>query len=139
MQRFRVNWLRDGDRNTSFFHAQASKRRKKNLIEGLAGEDGRWTDDLADIQEIASLYFKKLFNSNGSKRYDEILDAVNPSITAEMNEDLLSEFTAEEIFTALKEMHPTKAPGPDGMPAFFFQRYFHIVGREVISFCLDFW
>lgn len=35
-------------------------------------------------------------------------------------------------------MGPTKAPGPDGFPALFFQQYWHIVGEEVTSFCLDY-
>ncbi|OMO59710.1 reverse transcriptase [Corchorus capsularis] len=138
LQWSRVNWLSEGDRNTSFFHAQASKRRKKNSIEQLEGENGRLSDDPVEIQDIASAYFKKLFISSGSKHYDEILEAVNPSITTEMNEHLLADFTAEEIFTALKQIHPTKAPGPDGMPVFFFKKFWHIVGSDVTSFCLDF-
>ncbi|KAA3459980.1 reverse transcriptase [Gossypium australe] len=42
----------------------------------------------------------------------------------------------EEVFSTLKEMGPTKAPVPDGFPALFFQRYWHIVGKEVTTFCL---
>ena len=34
-QRARLNWFQEGDRNTRFFHARASSRFQKNLIEGI--------------------------------------------------------------------------------------------------------
>ncbi|CAL9021650.1 unnamed protein product [Prunus brigantina] len=55
-----------------------------------------------------------------------------------MNQTLLSEFTAEEVKHALFQMHPSKAPGPDGMSPFFFQKYWDVVGGEVTAAILDF-
>ncbi|KAA3468409.1 reverse transcriptase [Gossypium australe] len=34
-QRARINWLKLGDRNTSFFHKQTSLRKKRNLIQNM--------------------------------------------------------------------------------------------------------
>lgn len=34
-QRLRMNWFRDGDRNTRFFHAKASAQFQKNWVESV--------------------------------------------------------------------------------------------------------
>ena len=50
-----------------------------------------------------------------------------------MNGDLLAVFKAEEVQFALQQMHPTKALGPDGMSPIFYQKYWEIVGPDVIE------
>ena len=49
-----------------------------------------------------------------------------------------SDFSADEIKEAVFQMAPTKAPGPDGMNAFFHQTFWHIVVDNVVSAILDF-
>ncbi|KAL5562410.1 hypothetical protein UlMin_032157 [Ulmus minor] len=44
-------------------------------------------------------------------------------VSPKMNNILLKPFTEDEVKTAVFGMSPTKAPGFDGMPALFFQKY----------------
>ncbi|KAL9427669.1 hypothetical protein AB3S75_029786 [Citrus x aurantiifolia] len=57
-------------------------------------------------------------------------------ITPEMHSHMEEPFTPEEIVNALSQMCPTKAPGPDGLPAAFFQKHWQAVGRGVVTTCL---
>ena len=50
-----------------------------------------------------------------------------------MNEELIADFKAEELWCALKQMHPTKAPRSDSMSPIFFKHYWDIVGLEVVN------
>lgn len=45
----------------------------------------------------------------------------------------MAEFKAEEVWQALQQMHPTKAPGPDGMSPIFYQKYWDVVGYDVVN------
>ena len=54
-------------------------------------------------------------------------------------QDMLSRvFTADEIKEAVFQMGPTKALGPDGMNALFYQKFWHIVGNDVMNAVLEF-
>lgn len=36
----RISWLREGDKNTKFFHAATAERRKRNRIELIQNDEG---------------------------------------------------------------------------------------------------
>ena len=83
-------------------------------------------------------YFEKLFASSHPVISEELIDAVPTKVTDRMNSILLQEFQATEVERALKQMHPLKAPGLDGMPPLFYQHFWPTVNSVVIHTVLDF-
>lgn len=50
--------------------------------------------------------------------------------------ELEAPFTGEEVKIVLFQMHPSKGSGPDGMSALFYQKFWGIVGRDVVDMAL---
>ena len=53
-----------------------------------------------------------------------------------MQEVLARKYSAEQVRVALFQMGPTKTPGPDGINAFFYKKFCHVVGDDVITVVL---
>ena len=56
-QRSRDRRIREGDRNTAYFHAVANQRRRKTLVHSLHGPHGP-TYDNKEMLDIAATYYK---------------------------------------------------------------------------------
>ena len=136
-QRSRAVWVKCGDRNTKFFHATASNRRRRNRIEGLYDGEGRWKEDKEEVEGIILNYFQEIFSTSHPVESGCSLGAIEKRVSDDMNDDLLQEFREEEVRRALKQMHPTKSPGPDGMSPVFFQSYWDVVGPQVVDCVLN--
>ena len=132
-QRSKVSWMNAGDKNTKFFHAQCSQRRQTNRISGLRDDSGVWHSDMAKVSELAIEYFQNIFSSSNPTEevLSTCLDGKERVVSDEMNDALLTDFTADEVLMALKHMYPTKAPVLDSMSTIFYQTYWSIVGPEV--------
>ena len=136
-QKEKAHWLKEGDKNTKFFHAQASERRKQNTIVGIWDEQGRWCDDEESIAQAAISYFDNIYSSSHPSRIAEVTEAIPSMVTDEMNESLIREFTGDEVVVALKQIHPNKASGLDGMSAVFLQKHWSIVGNNITNMILN--
>ncbi|KAL0319628.1 UNVERIFIED_CONTAM: hypothetical protein Sradi_5224300 [Sesamum radiatum] len=139
-QRAKALWLEAGDRNTSFFHAKATEWRHQNEIKRINDELGNEVNHKEGIQMVVLNYFWSIFASTNPtpKSVDEVLRCVEHRVTHAMNESLTQHFTSEEVLHVLKQMHPLKSPGPDGMSLVLFQKYWSIVGTDVYATVLDF-
>ncbi|KAG2598477.1 hypothetical protein PVAP13_5KG367307, partial [Panicum virgatum] len=133
LQRSRISWLQEGDRNTGFFHRKATWRSKKNKIRGFISEDNRYVENKGEMEAMATKFFQDLYMKDTSVKPESIADMIEPLLTQDMNEILCKPFTNEEISDALFQIGPLKAPGPDGFPARFFQRNWEVLRDEVIG------
>ena len=111
-QRSRALWIKCGDRNTMFFHATASNRQRKNRIEGLNDSEGRWREGEEEVEDIILKYFNDIYSITFPTDFEASLGAVGRRVSEAMNAKLLKEFKEVEVWRALRQMHPTKSPGP---------------------------
>ncbi|XP_071909569.1 uncharacterized protein [Coffea arabica] len=109
----RIQWLREGDKNTKFFHATVKGRRRRNRMNKLQREDGSWTESEDELSYEIADYYRKLLTSSGEGDLTEVLEGISNTITVEMNENLIKPVEEEEIKFALFSMSPEKAPGAD--------------------------
>lgn len=64
---------------------------------------------------------------------EDALEVLPRGITTEMNTEMETEVTIEEVSLALNQMAPLKSLGPDGFPAGFYKDNWPVVGKEVFS------
>ncbi|KAH7861063.1 hypothetical protein Vadar_021190 [Vaccinium darrowii] len=113
----RVDWLKEGDKNTAFFHAKVAQRRMQNKLLGLENAEGTWCEEKEVIRGIVVDYFSSIFQTSSPTEFAPVLDCVSPVITPAMNIALTRPVLMLEVRDAAFQMPPSKAPGPDGMPA----------------------
>ena len=135
-QRARIQWLAEGDSNTKFFHRKASARKSRNRIAELQRPDGSACTDEYEMAEMATAFYNNLYTSEDTVGIEEVLSHIPLRVDASMNASLIAPYSNVEVKTTLFQMFPTKAPGPGGFPAHFFQRHWELCGDEVTAMVL---
>ncbi|PNX78269.1 CNGC5-like protein, partial [Trifolium pratense] len=131
-QRAKMHWLKEGDLNTKFFHMSASARQRVKKISKLVNDENIVITSQPELCTVALNYFDQLFKSNPSS-HDPILSLIAPKITQDDNDQLVRPITREELKEALFQMHPDKAPGPDGFNPAFYQHFWDLCGNDVFE------
>lgn len=137
-QRSRVSWLREGDRNTGYFQAQAAQRKRINRITSLETANGQICSEPGEIKEEIMNFYQAIYQTQGYAPMDELLSHVQPRVSEAMNQTLEKDFVAAEVKATLFEMAPSKAPGVDGFTAGFCQRHWDVVGEDITTAILGF-
>ncbi|XP_043717944.1 uncharacterized protein LOC122665876 [Telopea speciosissima] len=130
-EKSREKWMKFGDRCSKYFHLTARMRRVKNTIRDLDKEDGSALMDQKEISDHLVDHFENFFKSGGRDR-DAALLTVIPTLVTDQDNAMLSKIPShDEIRTAIFDLDPSSAPGPDGYPGTFFRACWNIISRDV--------
>ncbi|XP_026438856.1 uncharacterized protein LOC113337381 [Papaver somniferum] len=126
-----TKWLKEGDRNTSFFISNASTRRRHNRIRQLyIGSE--LVSDRIKLQTHIVDYYKNLFTEEEIIKPDLVGIEFN-SITHMEAETIDADFSEEEVIQAIRDLGNDKALGPDGFPIMFFQKCWHFIKEDIMG------
>ena len=136
-QNSRTRWIREGDKNTRYFHTLASIRRRKNNIESFQNE-GRVIESPTEIIEAANEFFSSLFSEAHQSR--ATFGGLNfKQLNEEQGLLLTKPFSVEEIDAAVASCDGSKSPGPDGFNFKFVKESWEIIKEDVYAIVHDFW
>lgn len=130
-------WLKNGDRNSKFFHAIASNRRRKNAILSIE-IDGQTCEDPSRIKSEAASFFKGIFIEEFQKR-PTFENLQFNQLSADQAANLIKPFSYEEIEEAVKSCSSDKAPGSDGFNFKFIKNAWDIVKHDIYELVQAFW
>ncbi|KAM0931352.1 hypothetical protein ACQ4PT_000394 [Festuca glaucescens] len=130
-QRSRIQWLKDGDRNTAFVHAKAKDRARNNLISSLKRDDGSFCSNQSEMEHMVASFYKNLFKAQDSTVPELITEFVPRKVTAEMNHHLCAPYLDAEIEQALFMMKRNSSPGPDGFTGGFYIKHWNLQKNDI--------
>lgn len=139
-QKARVEWINDGDRNTSYFHMSTVLRRWRNKIVSLKNENGDWFYDESRVKSMVQEYFTLLYQDETieeAKVQPEIPYGISTEFSSDDWQMLTRRYTRSKIDEVIKSMGSLKAPGPDGFQAIFYQKQWELIKPNVYDMVLD--
>ncbi|RVW21251.1 putative ribonuclease H protein [Vitis vinifera] len=135
-QHSREIWLKDGDRNTGFFHRMASAHRRNNAMDRIK-VNGEWLVEEQEVREGVVNSFQQLLSEDMGWQADIGSIQVN-CISQQEAESLETPFAETEIHSALMEMNGDKSPGPDGFTVAFWQNAWDFAKEEIMEMFKEF-
>lgn len=133
----RMEWTKDGDRNSKFYHAVIKERRKRQIIQ-LTSPNGELTTEPNEIGAMAKEFLSDLFAASPYYMDNQLFASVQPSISQAEDQEFSSFPTSEEVWEAIQQMNPASSPGNDGFTGYFSRACWDILQGDLCHFIMDF-
>ena len=114
------------------------QRRARSRILHLKTNDGEVIEDQGGIEQLLLQHFKQSNERTTITNVNYILEEIKtlpiPQISNQQTLALTAPVTNEEIEFTIFHLGAFKAPGPDEIPAFFYQEYSNLVKYDIFNY-----
>jgi ribonuclease HI len=135
-QRAKKAWLKDGDKNTAFFHKAIAKRKRRNTIVSIKDENNAMHYLPHAISNTFVNYFRHLFSSQNVNIGRLPFDSLPP---LPCHDYTYSTPDKQELLQTLLDMKRNASPGPDGFNVEFYISTWNWIGDDVCSLVSSFY
>ena len=145
--RSRIKEQVDGEKVSAFLIKQQASSKSRKLISSIKTEanivDNLDENVILKDKDSISMYIKKYFEKLYEKEdYDVdyqnwFLQFVDKFLTESEIKLLEANVTEMEIFLSIKDMNTNKAPGIDGIPIEFYEKYWDIIKKEFTEIVIN--
>ncbi|GKA40344.1 hypothetical protein Tco_0732937 [Tanacetum coccineum] len=138
MQKAKVEWLKDGDRNTKFFHKIIKGRLHKGRVMSVCNEKGKRFEN----DKVAEQFVKHL--QEFLRKKDVVTDLPTDRImfpnklNIEEADRMCRRVSEVEVKIAMFDIEDSKAPWPDGFTDRFYKSAWSVIGKDICKAVKEF-
>ena len=133
--RAKVDEIEQGEICTSNFVKLERQKAKHKMMTTLITNNETVINKHDDILNETAEFYKRLYTSertdNSSQNFS--LNKITTTLSDSERHECEGEITLDEVRSAIKYFANDKSPGCDGLTAEFYQRFFGVIGKDLVD------
>ena len=133
--RSRARWLEEGEAPTRFFFKLERERQAKSAVSSILNSDGQLVSSRDEVLKAHVDFYSKLFEEEETdpEALDELLSHVTSHLS-DADRDLCDQSLSPcELSSAVAGLSNNKSPGPDGLTAEFYVKFWPRLGPILLQ------
>ena len=134
LQKSRIKWLCEGEKNSKFFHHSVIQSRFQNKFYSLKDEARNLLEGREEIEDLLNSHFSDILSDPLRDRSSdiEIITSQIPSfVSRKQNQMLMNSISLQEVQEVVFQMKEGTSHGPDGFTVNFFHHFWEMIKIDV--------